>query len=349
MICFLVAFVIIINVIFINNTVQELGFDRADNMPYRLLTDDAPYLNDEDTFRIACTYGEGYNNHSMIWGLMNISCFNSIEANEIDNFFFNVQGDERRMLGEYKDTDYPAYGLLSVKYIFNASTGDDLNVELKPVDLKGCSLYDKQGMYYIYKNDYFVPFGVPYEYCIDDETIENYLELNIDDSVKYQYKKMIMMRALVLDKEDMEQYKDYINPLPTSMLETLGEETYFSDCDEKSTKSCTSFEYDSKGYKAEIMVDRPSLVYFSVPCSAGWKANVNGKETEVIKAHYGLTAVAVDKGENKIEFSYETPGLKEGIIMTFISYIILIAYAFIIIIKNRKKSEPHKKERVCNM
>ena len=336
---FLVAFVIVINVIFINNTVQELGFDRADNMPYRLLTDDTPQLNDEDSFRMAYTYGEGYNNHSMIWERMNISCFNSIEANEIDDFFFNVQGDERRMQGEYKDTDYPAYGLLSVKYIFNASTGDDLNVELKPVDLKGCSLYDKQGMYYIYKNDHFVPFGVSYEYCIDDETLENYLEENIGSEAKYQYKKMIMMRALVLEKEDCEQYKDYISPLPSSMIESLDDETYFSDCDEKSEKSCSSFEYDSKGYKAEITVDKPSLVYFSVPCSAGWKARVNGKEVEVIKAHYGLTAVAVEKGKNNIEFSYETSGFKVGKNMTFISLAVLAVYAFIIItIKNRKRS-----------
>ena len=327
--------VIITNIIYINNSVMELGFDRSDEMSYRLLTENSPDYNDNTYFRTTVINGGAYNNLSMIYQDMNISCFQSIEANEIDSFYYNIQGIERKMLGEYKSSDYPAFGLLSVKYILNTSTGDDLNVEYKPAKLRGFTLYDKQGMYYIYKNDHFVPFGVTYDYCIDDDTLEKYLSENVSDDIRYQYKKMIMMRALILDNEDIEQYRSYIDPLPEYMLESLNEETYFSDCDERSNNSCTSFEYDSKGYRASITVDKPSLVYFSVPCSSGWTAKVNGKDAEVIKAHYGLTAVAVEQGENDIEFSYETPGLKEGKIISIISVIIIIAYSIINLTMNK--------------
>lgn len=326
----LVAFVIISNIVFINNTVQELGFNRQDQMPYKLINEKTPEFNDTGEYRLNVINGEAYNNISMIWNKMNVSCFHSIVANEINDFFYNIQGDERRMLCEYREVDYPVYNLLSVKYVLNGSTGDELNVELKHTDLKGFSLYDKQGMYYIYKNDHFVPFGVTYDYCIDDSVLESYLCENVKADIKYQYKKMIMMRALVLDKKDIEKYKEYISPLPDSMFESLDEETYFFDCDERSAHACTSFEYDSKGYRAEIKVDKPSLVYFSVPCSNGWTAKVNGKGADVIKAHYGLTAVAVEKGENKIEFSYETPGLREGKKISLVSVIVLIVYTMIV-------------------
>ena len=326
----LVAFVIISNIVFINNTVQELGFNRQDQMPYKLINEKTPEFNDTGEYRLNVINGEAYNNISMIWNKMNVSCFHSIVANEINDFLYNIQGDERRMLCEYREVDYPVYNLLSVKYVLNGSTGDELNVELKHTDLKGFSLYDKQGMYYIYKNDHFVPFGVTYDYCIDDSVLESYLCENVKADIKYQYKKMIMMRALVLDKKDIEKYKEYISPLPDSMFESLDEETYFFDCDERSAHACTSFEYDSKGYRAEIKVDKPSLVYFSVPCSNGWTAKVNGKGADVIKAHYGLTAVAVEKGENKIEFSYETPGLREGKKISLVSVIVLIVYTMIV-------------------
>ena len=43
-------------------------------------------------------------------------------------------------------------------------------------------------------------------------------EENILDEDRYQYKKLIMMRALVIDKEDKEKYKDYISDIPAEML-----------------------------------------------------------------------------------------------------------------------------------
>ncbi len=272
---------------------------------------------------------DAYSNYnaSLLFGCMNAGCFHSIESNESDDFYYEVQGKSRRSKSVYTENDYPVYGLLSVKYIFNPSTGDDLNVERFPVHLKGCSLYDKQGPYYIYINNNFVPMGFMYDYCIDNDTLENYLDNNISDEDRYQYKKLIMMRALVLDEEDKAKYMDYISGIPAEMLDSLDENTYAEDCAERSSQSCSDFEYDSKGYRADISADNKGLVYFSVPCSEGWKASVNGRSVDLIKVHYGLTAVPVDKGDNHIEFSYETPGLRQGMIISAVSGLMLIIYS----------------------
>ena len=194
-----------------------------------------------------------------------------------------------------------------------------MNVEFTNVNLKGCSLYDKQGPYYIYKNDNFVPMGFMYDYCIDDVTLENYLDETILEEDRYQYKKLIMMRALVLTEEDKEKYSAYISDIPEEMLELLDENTYAGDCTDRSAQSCSYFEYNSKGYKADISCEKSGLLYFSVPCSEGWTAKVNGRTVDIIKAHYGLTAVPVEQGDNHIEFVYETPGLRTGIIISAVS------------------------------
>lgn len=326
----MVAFVIITYSVHINNAVFQLGVD-GDEW-YNASVGFTPEIEDHDTFRVMHTNNND-SNFSMIWGYMNAGCYHSVEPNESDEFFYHVQGSQRVMQSDYYFNDYPVCGLLSVKYIFNASTGDDLNVETRPFRLNGYSLYDKQGSYYIYQNDHFVPFGFVYDYCIDDNTLENYLNKNLESGNKYQYKKYAMLRALVLDKADIEKYRDYITPLPDNMLDGLNENTYFADCDKRSENVCSSFGYNSKGYCAEITVENPSLVYFSVPCSDGWTAKVNGKDVEIIKAHYGLTAVAVEKGENSIEFTYNTPGLKEGIIISILSISLWGIYMII----NKKK------------
>ena len=342
----MVAFVILTSAVYINNTVELTYIDSETYIDNTI--NFKPDLDQEESFRITHINDNNSSNFGMLWNYMNAGCFHSIEPNESDDFYFNIKGVPRYMLSTYKTSDeYPCYGLLSIKYIFNASTNDDLNVEIKQANLVGCSLYNKQGAYYIYVNDNFIPFGFMYDYCIDDETLNKYLDNNVKEK-RYQYKQLAMLRALVLDDDDIEKYKEYITPLPENMLSGLGEKTYCSDCSDRRNESCTSFEYDSNGYRAEITTDRKGLVYFSVPCSNGWSAKVNGKDVEVIKAHYGLTAVAVERGENKIECSYETPGLKEGITVTIISVSLFLIYLIINLIIENKKKDLRGQEKIFN-
>ena len=330
----MIVLTVIIFSVYINNTISVTSMDSK--LFYNSLIDYKPVIDDNEVFRITNANKLSASNKGMIWGYMEAGCYHSIEPCESDDFYYNVQGKSRMMISEYNEDDYPVYGLLSIKYIFNLSTNDDLNVEIKLVDLKGCSLYDKQKCFYIYKNDNFVPMGFMYNYCIDKETMEKYLNDNITDK-KYQYKKLIMMRALVLDDEVIEKYRDYIEPLPDGMLNGLDENSYFLDCAERKSESCSSFNYDSKGYCAEITTDRKGLVYFSVPCSKGWSAKVNDRNVEIIKAHYGLSAIPVEPGENKIECFYETPGLKEGKMLSLISVSFFILYFLInILLRSRK-------------
>ena len=78
------------------------------------------------------------------------------------------------------------------------------------------------------------------------------------------------------------------------MFDELNENTYRFDCSDRKAESCSTFEYASKRYKAEITTDRKGLVYFSVPCSKGWYAKVNGQNVGIIKAYYRLTAIPVE-------------------------------------------------------
>ena len=161
----------------------------VDNLNYReTMVDYTPELEGDFFFRINDVNNSLINNY-FVWGYPSISSFHSlsIEADEI--FYSNVATESRSMRSIYTENDYPVYGLLSVKYIFNHSTGDDLNVENYGVNIPGFSLYDKQSYYYIYKNDHFVPMGFMYDYCITDKRLRDYIiDLNLTQS--YQMNMM---------------------------------------------------------------------------------------------------------------------------------------------------------------
>jgi len=61
---------------------------------------------------------------------------------------------------------------------------------------------------------------------------------------------------------------------------------------------------------------------------SGWKAKVNGEEEKIIRADFTFRAIPIQKGENEVEFYYESRSLRWGFILFAISIIVL----FLIII-----------------
>ncbi|MBN2546935.1 MAG: YfhO family protein [Spirochaetes bacterium] len=61
----------------------------------------------------------------------------------------------------------------------------------------------------------------------------------------------------------------------------------------------------------------------------GWKLKLNGRNDEILIANYAFKAVSVPSGTHLIELEYMHKGLKEGIVLFFISMIILFFIFFL--------------------
>jgi uncharacterized membrane protein YfhO len=64
--------------------------------------------------------------------------------------------------------------------------------------------------------------------------------------------------------------------------------------------------YQSKNSKAGLAVF--SDIYYPY----GWKAYVDGKETEIMKANYVLRAIKIPAGEHKVEFKFHPDSFYKG-------------------------------------
>lgn len=63
----------------------------------------------------------------------------------------------------------------------------------------------------------------------------------------------------------------------------------------------------------DVMVDRPALVVLNDQDAPGWKALVDGRETDIVATNLLARGVWVPAGRHRIEFRYRTPGLLPGI------------------------------------
>lgn len=112
---------------------------------------------------------------------------------------------------------------------------------------------------------------------------------------------------------------------------------------DRNAGACYEFNYDDVGFNAKINLEKEELVFFSVPWEEGWSATVNGKEAEIEKVNLGFMAVLVPAGQgNEIQFTYETPYLKLGAIVTASAtgvYVVYIITGVIFARRRRRKME----------
>ena len=96
------------------------------------------------------------------------------------------------------------------------------------------------------------------------------------------------------------------------------------------------FTFEKNGFTSKIDSTGETLAIYAIPYETGWKATNNGKEVLVEKVDNGMMAIKINKGINDIKFTYMTPGLKSGLIISIISFIIYCLYFYL---NYRKKAK----------
>lgn len=276
-------------------------------------------LEEEENQFYRVDISENYDNYPMFWGLSSMRAFQSIVPGSIMEFYSEI-GVTRDVASRAPLDKHILRGLFSVKYYFDKVYSDKEDTYTYEIELPGFEYIGEQNGFYVYENKYYVPMGFTYD---------NYILHELADKYTDQTKERLLMRALVLEKEQVEKYSDIITNLPAEKCVGLNDSAYLEDCEKRSQETCSGFVYDSDGFDAEITLEQPKLVFFSVPYDTGWTAYVNGKPADVEKVSYGFMAVKAEAGENKIEFRYETPGLKAGAAITLCGIVLLGFYLFI--------------------
>lgn len=320
----------------------------------------------EDNF-FRCDMNE--DNYVMFWKQPCIRAFQSVVTPSIMDFYEKISVD-RSVASRPDISHYTIRGLLSVKYYYRSSadgctyqelqeskqhkdkdenllTGSALNKIFGNqgnqndygIDSSYCDITDympgfeyigeKKGIE-IYENKLYVPMGFAYDSYISEQTA---------DSLSKTDRERILMKALVLPDTDIEKHYSILTELTQKELRSPSKDDYTEWCREKQAVSCSSFSFDSHGFDAEITLDKPQMVFFSVPYSKGWSAQVNGVDADIANASYGFMAVECGKGTSSITFRYETPGLRTGIMITFAAIFLLIAY---IAVCRMTRKEPEK-------
>lgn len=96
-----------------------------------------------------------------------------------------------------------------------------------------------------------------------------------------------------------------------------------------------NIQWETNKISATVDLSKDKILCMSIPYSKGWTATVDGKKVEILRGNYMFMAVPLSSGHHDIEFTYCSPGIKLGIVVSIISLVIFTA----LLIQDRVKKK----------
>ena len=281
----------------------------------------------EDTFCRLDAYG-AHNNLGLWFDRSCLQFFNSTVAPSIMEFYPEV-GVKRDVNSKPDAENYGLRGLLSVRYTLVAKDKED---EWTEKALPGWQRSGETAAYAIYENENWVPMGFTYDYYVTADQL---------DRVSEAERAQILCRALLLNEDQVSAFDTLLQPLPDEELTNRSEDAYAADCAARRAGAVAEFTATDTGFTAHTNYDTDELVFFSVPYDDGFTATVNGTPAGVEKVDDGLMAVYAPAGENEIEFTYHTPGLKLAAGINAAALVLYGVYLAVLRKKSREDKQNH--------
>ena len=165
-----------------------------------------------------------------------------------------------------------------------------------------------EGNIYIYENEDVLPIGFTQDiYMLKSDFLELDPEL----------RALAMIKALVVEDDMESEVKSVLREYDPAEDGVISSENKVNDIREHLQEKGGNFNRSGKGFSLTMTADSDKYAFFSVPADDGWTAEVNGKSVEILDVN-GMMAVQISEGQNEIEFKYEVPFLREGIIISII-------------------------------
>ena len=104
-------------------------------------------------------------------------------------------------------------------------------------------------------------------------------------------------------------------------------------------ESLENIEWQTNKISGTVDLSNNKILCMSIPYSKGWSARVDGETVEILRGNYMFMALPLTSGYHEIEFTYWTPGIRLGGILSMISWVVLVV---MIICYRYKKGKCHE-------
>lgn len=266
-------------------------------------------------------------NYDMVWGIPSIHCFLSTVPSEIFDFLLGTGGIKRTVETNLPVDRIGMRAIVSGKYYFENA---DISKERLFDNGEGTPGYIYRGTqngFDVFENLNFIPMGFCFDYYITESEWSD-LEAERFD--------LDLARVLILPDDVVLEIGDQLGMdelyAEDLIINGLNYQEFTDECLNRKHSSCDEFLPDTYGFTAKTKeIEDDTLVFFSVPATEGFSCTVDGVETPIYKADYGLMAIPVKGGSSHyIRVDYTPEGRRIGLMMTLAGVILLGCYGIFV-------------------
>ncbi len=262
-------------------------------------------------------------NYDMVWGIPSIHCFLSTVPSEIFDYMEGALGITRTVETNIPVERAGAKTLVSGRYYFENEQISKNRVFNNDEGTPGYTFEDHQNGFDIFENRNFIPMGFTFDYYISES------EWSDLDPEENDYD---LVRTLILPDDLCIELDGKIAMKELTAEDLIANELTYSgfkdECDRRAATSCVKFDTDTLGCTARTAyIADDTLLFLSIPNTQGFSCKVDGKDTPIYTADYGLMAIPVSRGEHAIRLSYTPEGKLPGCIMSVAGILILSGIA----------------------
>ena len=179
----------------------------------------------------------------------------------------------------------------------------------------------------IFKNTFSLPMGFTYDKYITEDNFKKMSMIQKDIST---------YRGFVIKNEEKAKYNTLSEAKDS--LENITLDTYKQLIDERKTDTLQISSYDDRHFEGKIDLKQAKLLFLTIPFDKGWKAKVDGKDTEIKLVTFGMSGVSLEKGKHQVMIYYEAPYFKLGSMVSGISFLIFGLLVGVSFWKHKKRS-----------
>ena len=252
-----------------------------------------------------------FKNYSMLTNRPGIYSFHSVYPKSLIPFRSAIDGDvsDPNFSNSYHNQQSVGT-LLSVRDIRVYNEFRDSI----PYDFKDLSLTEVTETYSEYSFKQYIPFGFAYDHYIVDDEIINLIPQS--DSIDVP---SLLLDNLAITKAD--------EPVFSKILKK-GVINYNADTDslvrERRKYTVHDFKGTNKGYSFKTDFQTPKVLFISVPYDKGFQAKLDSEPIKLYTSQLGMTAIIVPEGIHEVSVVFIPEGLRLGLIISVISFLILL-------------------------
>jgi len=173
------------------------------------------------------------------------------------------------------------------------------------------------------KTKFYVPFGFAYDKCISFSDFSK-----IQPGKQPSTKEVTLLRSCVVEDIDFPEISKQLTQYQLVDTGTYSFETFGADVNllKKDTLLMTSFSHDK--IVGKVKLDKPKMMFFTIPYDKGWKVTANGKELKTYLTNVGFIGVLVEKGETELVLDYLPDKFNLSLIITSVALLIFAGLFF---------------------